>query len=91
MSPNLGNTKKMQNTCSQPGKRKKKCKNNAKKNKKNAKKNDSCAGKMTFLDFLGRLWVQPPALDEKTTKKNDKKMTTKMTAQNRNDKKCKTK
>ena len=38
--------------------------------------------KMTFLDFLGRLWIQPPAPDEKTTKKwqthdkpNDKNMT----------------
>ena len=79
--------KKCKTHAPNPGNEKK----NAKTMQKKTKKNDSCAGKMTFLDFLGRLWVQPPALDEKTTKKNDKKMTTKMTAQNRNDKKCKTK
>jgi hypothetical protein len=62
MTPNPGNTKKMQ-------KMQKQCKQKTKKNKKN----DSCAGKMTFLDFLGRLWVQPPALDEKTTKKTTRK------------------
>ena len=64
--------KKMQKHDSQPGKYKKNAKNAKTMQTKN-KKNDSCAGKMTFLDFLGRLWVQPPALDEKTTKKTTRK------------------
>ena len=33
---------------------------------------DSCAGKMTFLNFQGQLWVQPPMPNKKMLKNPNK-------------------
>ena len=62
------------------------CKKTHGKNAKNMRKKkatDSRAGKIRFLDFPGRLQIQPPAPDEKTTRKkiepNDNKMQNQMT------------
>ena len=53
------NAKQMRKKCEMQ----KKCEKNVKKmrNAKKCEKNDSRAGKITFLDFPGRLQIQAPA------------------------------
>ena len=58
MTPNLRNAKKNAKQMQKNAKKKKK---NEKQVRNKCEKNDSRAGKITFLDFPGRLQIQAPA------------------------------